>query len=87
MSFGETFHNQDLAMRFEKYLENGKIEFKDLVVTQLDENTVALDIYWGDERPFVEYDTYLYPIEKFAAGDGLTLYIKSLEDRYNKKYL
>ena len=80
----DEFDNADLGTRCEKYLENGKIELKNIKVTQLEEECFALDIYWGDEEPFDEYDTYLYTTKKMAALDGLKLHVISLEKELEK---
>lgn len=76
------FTNGDLNRRYEKYLEDGKISMEHLIVQELDEDTFALDIFWGDG--YIDCDSYLYPTNKEAVKDGMELHILSLRKEFER---
>ena len=78
------FTNGDLNMRYEKYLEDGKISMENIIVQELEEDSIALDIFWGEDA--IECDTYLYPTVKEAVKDGLELHILSLRKEFEIKF-
>ena len=77
------FSNQSLRRCYKNYVEKGAIDFKRIRVTQLEEDSFALDIYLDDD--IQDYHTYLYPTQKEAARDGLELHILSLRENFTGK--